>query len=115
MMSVGMSPNIDEPQLPWQAAITGDGTADLQAPVSAGDVPAVIAVRLRWHRPFGKDRSLDYNETQLTAGSGLVHLTVRYELSPGERKTAFVEIINKKNGQKLKSNRVVFEGQPNVF
>lgn len=111
-MPVGMEANINEPQLPFQGSITGDGTATLVPPVGANDLPALIAVRLRWHRAFRKDRSLDYNEQELGPG-GIVHLEVHYALKPGERKTAFVEIVNKKNGQKLKSNRVIFEGQPN--
>src|SRR4051812_19901053 len=102
-MPVGMEANINEPQLPFQGSITGDGTATPVPPIDSDDLPALIAVRLRWHSrwPF-KDRSLDYHEKNLVGGPGIVHLEVRYELKPGERKTAFVEIINKKNGQKVK-------------
>src|SRR4051812_10272314 len=105
-MPVGMEANIDEPQLPFQGGITGDGTATPVSPVNANDLPALIAVRLRWHRRLGKDRTLAYKEEELK--SGIVHLTVSYGLKPGERKTAFVEIVNKKNGQNVKSNRVTF-------
>jgi hypothetical protein len=109
-MPVVLEVNLDDPPVPFSAAITGDGTATPQLPIDADDLPALIAVRLRWHRRFRKDRSLDYKEEELTAGQ--VHLEVRYALSSGERKTAFVEIINKKTGQKFKSRRALFEGQP---
>ena len=111
-MPVGLEANIDEPQLPFQGSITGDGTATGVPPINSSDLPALIAVRLRWHRRFRKDRTLNYKEKELVSGPGFVHLDVRYALKPHERKTAFVEIINKKNGQKVKSNRVTFEGQP---
>jgi hypothetical protein len=109
-MPVAMEVNLSEPQF-VNAAISGDGTAIPKAPIDPADLPALIAVRLRWHRRFRRDRSLDYNEKELQSGQ-IVHLEVHYALSPGERKTAFVEIINKKNGQKLESNRALFEGQP---
>lgn len=109
-MPIGMEVNLNEPQTPFQASITGDGTAAPVLPVDSDDLPALIAVRLRWHRRIKRDRTLDYKETELV--SGFVHLEVRYELEPGERKTAFVEIINKRSGKKLKSNRALFEGQP---
>jgi hypothetical protein len=110
-MPMAMEVNLNNPQF-VNAAITGSGTAIPQAPIGADELPALIAVRLRWHRRFRKDRSLDYHEKVLQAVSQIVHLEVRYALSPGERKTAFVEIINTKNGQKLKSHRALFEGQP---
>jgi hypothetical protein len=109
-MPIGMEANINEPQLPFQDRITGDGTAIPVAPVDSDDLPASIAVRLKWHRRFRKDKTLDYEQKELE--SGIVHLEVSYGLKPGERKTAFVEIVNNKNGQKVKSNRVTFEGQP---
>jgi len=109
-MPVAMEVNLNEPHF-VDAAISGDGTAVPQAPIDGDDLPALIAVRLRWDRRWRKDRSLDYNEKELKAGQ-IVHLEVHYALGPGESKTAFVEIINKKTGQKLKSNRATFVGQP---
>ena len=83
-MPGGMEANIDEPQVPFQASITGDGTATPVLPIDSDDLPALIAVRLRWHRRFRKDRTLDYEEKELE--SGLVHLEVRYGSSPASVK-----------------------------
>jgi hypothetical protein len=110
-MPVAMEVNLDDPHF-VDSGITGDGTAIPQVPLNANDLPALIAVRLRWHRRFRKDRSLDYKEQMLPSAAGFVHLRVLYALKPGERKTAFVEIINKKSGQKLRSERHLFEGAP---
>ncbi|GAA3705013.1 hypothetical protein GCM10022204_23070 [Microlunatus aurantiacus] len=109
-MPVALEADLEEPSLPFQASIAGTGTATPAPPVEPGDLPVVIAVRLRWHRRFRKDRTLHYREEELASGS--VQLGVYYKLKPHERKTVFVEVINKKTGHKVQSNRVTFEGQP---
>jgi hypothetical protein len=91
-------------------SITGDGTAVPQNPLSTDDLPALIAVRLRWDRWWRKDRTLDYTEEGLPAPGGIINLKVHYVLKPQETKKVFVEIINKNNGQKLRSERRTFTG-----
>lgn len=91
-------------------SITGDGTAAPQNPLGDDDLPALIAVRLRWDRRFRKDKSLDYKEKELPAPGGIINLKVHYVLGPNETKKVFVEIINKHNGQKLQSERRTFTG-----
>lgn len=107
-MPVGMEVNLDD-FLTASTTITGDGTAAPQGVVSAGELPALIAVRLRWDRFLRKDKSLDYTEKELLPGQ-IVHLKVHYLLSNGETKKVFVEVINKHNGQKLESERRTFTG-----
>jgi hypothetical protein len=107
-MPIGMEVNLND-NLDGNS-ITGDGTAAPQNPLSADDLPALIAVRLRWDRRFKKDRTLDYTEKELPAPGGIINLKVHYGLTPHETKKVFVEIINKHNGQKLKSERRTFTG-----
>ena len=95
-MAVGMEANLND-TLAGGKTINGDGLAQPQPPVSADDLPALIAVRLRWDRRFRKDRSLDYAEKQLTP-SAIVHLHVRYTFtSNGDTKRVFVEAWNRTN------------------
>lgn len=103
-MEVDFNGNVDG------SSITGDGTAAPQNPLSADDLPALIAVRLRCDRWSRKDKTLDYTEKEMPTPGGIINMKVHYVLEPGETKKVFVEIINKKNGNKLKSHRRTFTG-----
>lgn len=110
-MPIGMEAILDDVAI-QSITITGEGFASWQGPGnSADDLPAVIAIRLRWHRRFLKDRTLDYDEGTLGPGTSFSgHLKVHYTLSNGETKKVFVEMINRRTGQKVHSERRTFTG-----
>jgi hypothetical protein len=102
------------PVLGSSVLITGEGYASWQGPSgdSVSQLPALIALRLRWDRPWRKDRTLDYDEGTLGDPDQPFggQLQVHYALSNGETKKVFLEMINKRTGQKVTSERRVFTG-----
>lgn len=107
-MSVVMEVQLDYVNQPTSRHITAYGLAFVQGSTSAKELPATIALRLRWDRPWRKDKSLDYDEAILEPPNSTVRLEVHYTFKPDETKKVFAEIINKRTGKKIHSQRIIF-------